>query len=160
MRHRGWYVDSWYQYGFYDNSVENGDAGTTHYDSTANALSLESGYRYTMDFASNQSLSLIPQLQVVWQSYKADSVQAHNTRIDGQNSENWTTRLGLRVEGSSVSFDNSAVNLDLPADRAEIKLGIQAAINNQWNISAQATGQKGNNDFSDLSGSVNLHYSW
>ncbi|MDP4390778.1 autotransporter outer membrane beta-barrel domain-containing protein, partial [Escherichia coli] len=67
----------------------------------ANALSLESGYRYTMDFASNQSLSLIPQLQVVWQSYKADSVQAHNTRIDGQNSENWTTRLGLRVEGSS-----------------------------------------------------------
>ena len=183
MRHRGWYVDSWYQYGFYDNSVENGDAETTHYDSTANALSLESGYRYTMDFASNQSLSLIPQLQVVWQSYKADSVQAHNTRIDGQNSENWTTRLGLRVEGSSpttnavlqpfaevnwlhmtddmaVSFDNSAVNLDLPADRAEIKLGIQAAINNQWNISAQATGQKGNNDFSDLSGSVNLHYSW
>ena len=183
MRHRGWYVDSWYQYGFYDNSVENGDAGTTHYNSTANALSLESGYRYTMDFASNQSLSLIPQLQVVWQSYKADSVQAHNTRIDGQNSENWTTRLGLRVEGSSpttnavlqpfaevnwlhmtddmaVSFDNSAVNLDLPADRAEIKLGIQAAINNQWNISAQATGQKGNNDFSDLSGSVNLHYSW
>ncbi|MEP8233733.1 autotransporter outer membrane beta-barrel domain-containing protein [Citrobacter freundii] len=183
MRHRGWYVDSWYQYGFYDNSVENGDAGTTHYDSTANALSLESGYRYTMDFASNQSLSLIPQLQVVWQSYKADSVQAHNTRIDGQNSENWTTRLGLRVEGSSpttnavlqpfaevnwlhmtddmaVSFDNSAVNLDLPADRAEIKLGIQAAINNQWSISAQATGQKGNNDFSDLSGSVNLHYSW
>lgn len=183
MRHRGWYVDSWYQYGFYDNSVENGDAGTTHYDSTANALSLESGYRYTMDFASNQSLSLTPQLQVVWQSYKADSVQAHNTRIDGQNSENWTTRLGLRVEGSSpttnavlqpfaevnwlhmtddmaVSFDNSAVNLDLPADRAEIKLGIQAAINNQWNISAQATGQKGNNDFSDLSGSVNLHYSW
>ena len=183
MRHRGWYVDSWYQYGFYDNSVENGDAGTTHYNSTANALSLESGYRYTMDFASNQSLSLIPQLQVVWQSYKADSVQAHNTRIDGQNSENWTTRLGLRVEGSSpttnavlqpfaevnwlhmtddmaVSFDNSAVNLDLPADRAEIKLGIQAAINNQWNISAQATGQKGNNDFSVLSGSVNLHYSW
>ena len=183
MRHRGWYVDSWYQYGFYDNSVENGDAGTTHYNSTANALSLESGYRYTMDFASNQSLSLIPQLQVVWQSYKADSVQAHNTRIDGQNSENWTTRLGLRVEGSSpttnavlqpfaevnwlhmtddmaVSFDNSAVNLDLPADRAEIKLGIQAAINNQWSISAQATGQKGNNDFSDLSGSVNLHYSW
>ena len=183
MRHRGWYVDSWYQYGFYDNSVENGDAGTTHYDSTANALSLESGYRYTMDFASNQSLSLIPQLQVVWQSYKADSVQAHNTRIDGQNSENWTTRLGLRVEGSSpttnailqpfaevnwlhmtddmaVSFDNSAVNLVLPADRAEIKLGIQAAINNQWSISAQATGQKGNNDFSDLSGSVNLHYSW
>ncbi|EPQ6906921.1 autotransporter outer membrane beta-barrel domain-containing protein [Citrobacter freundii] len=183
MHHRGWYVDSWYQYGFYDNSVENGDAGTTHYDSTANALSLESGYRYTVDFTSNQSLSLIPQLQVVWQSYKADSVQTHNTRIDGQNSENWTTRLGLRVEGSSpttnavlqpfaevnwlhmtddmaVSFDNSAVNLDLPADRAEIKLGLQAAINSQWSISAQATGQKGNNDFSDLSGSVNLHYSW
>jgi type V secretory pathway adhesin AidA len=42
--------------------------------------SLESGYRYTMDFASNQSLSLIPQLQVVWQSYKRTACK-HTIRV-------------------------------------------------------------------------------
>ncbi|NMJ16991.1 autotransporter outer membrane beta-barrel domain-containing protein, partial [Salmonella enterica subsp. enterica serovar Anatum] len=44
--HSGAYVDSWYQYGFYNNSVESGDAGSESYDSTANAVSLETGYRY------------------------------------------------------------------------------------------------------------------
>ncbi|WP_080081455.1 fibronectin-binding autotransporter adhesin ShdA, partial [Salmonella enterica] len=39
--HSGAYVDSWYQYGFYNNSVESGDAGSESYDSTANAVSLE-----------------------------------------------------------------------------------------------------------------------
>ncbi|HCS1313001.1 TPA: fibronectin-binding autotransporter adhesin ShdA, partial [Salmonella enterica] len=34
--HSGAYVDSWYQYGFYNNSVESGDAGSESYDSTAN----------------------------------------------------------------------------------------------------------------------------
>lgn len=38
--HSGAYVDSWYQYGFYNNSVESGDAGSESYDSTANAVSL------------------------------------------------------------------------------------------------------------------------
>ena len=38
--HRGMYIDSWYQYGFYNNSVDNGDVGSKEYDSTANSMSL------------------------------------------------------------------------------------------------------------------------
>ncbi|WP_326490559.1 autotransporter outer membrane beta-barrel domain-containing protein [Citrobacter portucalensis] len=182
-QHRGWYVDTWYQYGFYNNSVENGNAGSTHYDSLAHAISLESGYRYNINLSSANTVSLTPQAQVIWQRYEADSVETNGTRIDGQNGDSWTTRLGLRIDSQlsfvdatvrpfaeinwlhstddlAVSFDNATVKQDLPADRSELKVGIQANLNSQWNVSVQAAGQKGNNDYRDLNGSFNLRYSW
>lgn len=69
----------------------------------------------------------------------------YGTRIDGQDGDSWTTRLGLRVDGKlykgsrtviqpfaeanwlhtsddvSVSFDDATVKQDLPANRAELK---------------------------------------
>ncbi|MDN4356571.1 autotransporter outer membrane beta-barrel domain-containing protein [Citrobacter portucalensis] len=182
-QHRGWYVDTWYQYGFYNNSVENGNVGSTHYDSLAHAISLESGYRYDINMSSANTVSLTPQAQVIWQRYQADSVETNGTHIDGQNGDSWTTRLGLRIDSQlsfddatvrpfaeinwlhtsdnlAVSFDNATVKQDLPADRSELKVGIQANLNSQWSISALAAGQIGNNDYQDLNGSLNLRYSW
>ncbi|ENO0383475.1 fibronectin-binding autotransporter adhesin ShdA [Salmonella enterica] len=181
----GAYVDSWYQYGFYNNSVESGDAGSESYDSTANAVSLETGYRYDIALSNGNTVSLTPQAQVVWQNYSADSVKDnYGTRIDGQDGDSWTTRLGLRVDGKlykgsrtviqpfaeanwlhtsddvSVSFDDATVKQDLPANRAELKVGLQADIDKQWSVRAQVAGQTGSNDFGDLNGSLNLRYNW
>ncbi|EEC0636556.1 fibronectin-binding autotransporter adhesin ShdA [Salmonella enterica subsp. enterica] len=183
--HSGAYVDSWYQYGFYNNSVESGDAGSESYDSTANAVSLETGYRYDIALNNGNTVSLTPQAQVVWQDYSADSVKDnYGTRIDGQDGDSWTTRLGLRVDGKlykgsrtviqpfaeanwlhtsddvSVSFDDATVKQDLPANRAELKVGLQADIDKQWSVRAQVAGQTGSNDFGDLNGSLNLRYNW
>ncbi|MHC8705053.1 fibronectin-binding autotransporter adhesin ShdA [Salmonella enterica] len=183
--HSGLYVDSWYQYGFYNNSVESGDAGSESYDSTANAVSLETGYRYDIALSNGNTVSLTPQAQVVWQNYSADSVKDnYGTRIDGQDGDSWTTRLGLRVDGKlykgsrtviqpfaeanwlhtsddvSVSFDDATVKQDLPANRAELKVGLQADIDKQWSVRAQVAGQTGSNDFGDLNGSLNLRYNW
>ncbi|EAV0564276.1 fibronectin-binding autotransporter adhesin ShdA [Salmonella enterica] len=183
--HSGAYVDSWYQYGFYNNSVESGDAGSESYDSTANAVSLETGYRYDIALSNGNTVSLTPQAQVVWQNYLADSVKDnYGTRIDGQDGDSWTTRLGLRVDGKlykgsrtviqpfaeanwlhtsddvSVSFDDATVKQDLPANRAELKVGLQADIDKQWSVRAQVAGQTGSNDFGDLNGSLNLRYNW
>ncbi|EAZ6928590.1 fibronectin-binding autotransporter adhesin ShdA [Salmonella enterica] len=183
--HSGAYVDSWYQYGFYNNSVESGDAGSESYDSTANAVSLETGYRYDIALSNGNTVSLTPQAQVVWQNYSEDSVKDnYGTRIDGQDGDSWTTRLGLRVDGKlykgsrtviqpfaeanwlhtsddvSVSFDDATVKQDLPANRAELKVGLQADIDKQWSVRAQVAGQTGSNDFGDLNGSLNLRYNW
>ncbi|EBF7024291.1 fibronectin-binding autotransporter adhesin ShdA [Salmonella enterica] len=183
--HSGVYVDSWYQYGFYNNSVESGDAGSESYDSTANAVSLETGYRYDIALSNGNTVSLTPQAQVVWQNYSADSVKDnYGTRIDGQDGDSWTTRLGLRVDGKlykgsrtviqpfaeanwlhtsddvSVSFDDATVKQDLPANRAELKVGLQADIDKQWSVRAQVAGQTGSNNFGDLNGSLNLRYNW
>lgn len=182
--HSGLYVDSWYQYGIYNNTVDNGDVGSTEYDSSAHAVSLETGWRYDMALSLQNTFSLTPQAQVVWQQYNADSVKDGNgTRIDGQDSHSWTTRLGLRADGklhkdngviqpfvemnwlytsddTAVSFDDTAVTMNVPENRAELKAGIQANISQQWNVTLQAAGQKGSHDYSDLNGSLNLHYRW
>ncbi|MEZ6876108.1 autotransporter outer membrane beta-barrel domain-containing protein [Enterobacter sp. KBR-315C3_2022] len=180
VTHQGAYVDSWYQYGIYNNSVKNGDLGSTDYDSTAHAVSLETGYRYDLG-----AVSLTPQAQAVWQKYSADGVKdSGGTMIDGQDSDSLTTRLGLRVDSklakgqsgviqpfaeanwlhashdAAVTFGDTRIAQDRPADRAELKVGIQANVNKQWSITAQAAGQKGGNDYSDMSGSLNVRYSW
>ncbi|EAX5651242.1 autotransporter outer membrane beta-barrel domain-containing protein [Salmonella enterica] len=169
----------------YNLGIESGDAGSESYDSTANAVSLETGYRYDIALNNGNTVSLTPQAQVVWQNYSADSVKDnYGTRIDGQDGDSWTTRLGLRVDGKlykgsrtviqpfaeanwlhtsddvSVSFDDATVKQDLPANRAELKVGLQADIDKQWSVRAQVAGQTGSNDFGDLNGSLNLRYNW
>ncbi|WP_058913149.1 autotransporter outer membrane beta-barrel domain-containing protein [Entomohabitans teleogrylli] len=183
--HRGLYIDSWYQYGIFDNTVKNGDAGSRSYDSTASALSLEAGYRYDFVLKNGNSIGLTPQAQVTWQRYDADRVIDQNaTRIDGQDSDNWTTRLGLRLDGrlhkepasiiqpfaevnwlhtsddASVAFNNTSVQMALPADRAELKTGIRVNMDNRWSITGQVSGQIGSDNYSDLNGSLNVRYSW
>lgn len=168
----------------YHNSVDNGDVGSTDYDSNANAVSLETGYRYDIALGDN-TLSLTPQAQVVWQDYSADDIKdSSGTTIDGQNGESWTTRLGLRIdskmnksndaviqpfaeanwlhtsEDTAVNFGDTQIKQDLPADRAELKAGIQANVSKQWSVIAQVSGQKGDNDYSDVNGSLNVRYSW
>ena len=183
--HRGLYIDSWYQYGMYSNTVKNGDIGSTDYDSHTHTASLEAGYRYDVPLKEGHQISLTPQAQIIWQNYSADTViDKGRTRIDGQSSSSWASRLGLRVDGKlyknrtsviqpfaevnwlhtnddiSVAFNHADVQMDLPANRAELKAGIQVNLNNQWSVTGMVTGQKGSNHYDDLNGSLNVLYSW
>lgn len=182
--HRGLYIDSWYQYGMYSNTVKNGDIGSTDYDSHTHTASLEAGYRYDVPLKEGHQISLTPQAQIIWQNYSADTViDKGRTRIDGQSSS-WASRLGLRVDGKlyknrtsviqpfaevnwlhtnddiSVAFNHADVQMDLPANRAELKAGIEVNLNNQWSVTGMVTGQKGSNHYDDLNGSLNVLYSW
>ena len=182
--HRGLYIDSWYQYGMYSNTVKNGDIGSTDYDSHTHTASLEAGYRYDIPLKEGHQISLTPQAQIIWQNYSADTViDKGRTRIDGQSSS-WASRLGLRVDGKlyknrtsviqpfaevnwlhtnddiSVAFNHADVQMDLPANRAELKAGIEVNLNNQWSVTGMVTGQKGSNHYDDLNGSLNVRYSW
>lgn len=183
--HRGLYIDSWYQYGMYSNTVKNGGISSTDYDSHTHTASLEAGYRYDVPLKGGHQMSLTPQAQIIWQNYSADTVvDKGRTRIDGQSSSSWASRLGLRVDGKlyknrtsviqpfaevnwlhtnddiSVAFNHTDVQMDLPANRAELKAGIEVNLNNQWSVTGMVTGQKGSNHYDDLNGSLNVRYSW
>ncbi|EKR1833399.1 TPA_asm: autotransporter outer membrane beta-barrel domain-containing protein [Salmonella enterica subsp. enterica serovar Cerro] len=182
--HRGAYIDSWYQYGAYNNSVDNDGLSASRYDSAAHAVSLETGYRYDITLSNRNTVSLTPQAQVTWQRYSADTViDDGGTRISGQNDDSWTTRLGVRVDGklykesgriqpfmevnwlhasdnASATFGDAKVSQDLPNDRVEVKVGIQANVSERLSVYAQAAGQKGKNDYGDASFSLNMRYNW
>ncbi|EAY9183325.1 autotransporter outer membrane beta-barrel domain-containing protein [Salmonella enterica] len=182
--HRGAYIDSWYQYGAYNNSVDNDGLSASRYDSAAHAVSLETGYRYDIALSNRNTVSLTPQAQVTWQRYSADTViDDGGTRISGQNDDSWTTRLGVRVDGklykesgriqpfmevnwlhasdnASATFGDAKVSQDLPNDRVEVKVGIQANVSERLSVYAQAAGQKGKNDYGDASFSLNMRYNW
>ncbi|MFV0549198.1 MAG: autotransporter outer membrane beta-barrel domain-containing protein, partial [Limnobaculum xujianqingii] len=180
----GAYIDNWYQYGWYDNHVSGEGMATDSYDSRPFAASLETGYSFILNDDSKNQWRLIPQAQVVYNKYSADSfVDSSNTKIAGQNNEIWSTRLGTRLTGNiqgkgynhhpfaevnwwyskqdaSVTFDGMRIDQDMPNNRAELKLGLQSEFDNNWSTTVSVGGQVGDQSYHSMQGGINVRYAF
>lgn len=109
----GLYLDSWAQYGWFDNQVNGQDIGQENYHSSGITASVESGYTFKMGETINsdsnrESYFIQPKLQVIWMGVSADDHhEANGTRVSGKGDGNVMTRLGLRayMQGHSVIDD-------------------------------------------------------
>lgn len=101
--HNGLYIDSWAQYGWFNNYVHGDELAQESYKSRGMTVSVESGYTYKLGtFTGSQGTLnegyIRPVAQITWMGVKADDHREDNgTRVQGEGHGNIQTRLGLRT---------------------------------------------------------------
>ncbi|WET38897.1 autotransporter outer membrane beta-barrel domain-containing protein [Citrobacter enshiensis] len=100
---QGMYVDSWAQYGWFDNTVKGEKVQSESYKSKGMTASLELGYTHKLgEFSGSKGslneLYIQPQAQAIWMGVTADEHHENNgTRVTGEGDGNVQTRLGVRT---------------------------------------------------------------
>ncbi|CAI1174430.1 autotransporter outer membrane beta-barrel domain-containing protein [Serratia quinivorans] len=100
---QGMYLDSWAQYGWFNNHVKGQDIQGESYKSSGITASLETGYTHKLgEFAGSQgSLNewyIQPQAQAIWMGVTAeDHRESNGTRVSAEGEGNLQTRLGVRT---------------------------------------------------------------
>ncbi|HGW0973727.1 TPA: autotransporter outer membrane beta-barrel domain-containing protein [Escherichia coli] len=101
--HKGAYLDTWAQYGWFNNYVKGDGLQGESWKSKGLTASLETGYTWKAgEFSGSQgSLNewyIQPQAQIVWMGVKADKHRENNgTRIESTGDDNVRTRLGVKT---------------------------------------------------------------
>ncbi|HFT2029783.1 TPA: autotransporter outer membrane beta-barrel domain-containing protein [Escherichia coli] len=101
--HKGAYLDTWAQYGWFNNYVKGDGLQGESWKSKGLTASLETGYTWKAgEFSSSQgSLNewyIQPQAQIVWMGVKADKHRENNgTRVESTGDDNVRTRLGVKT---------------------------------------------------------------
>lgn len=100
---QGAYLDSWAQYGWFNNDVKGQDIQGESYDSSGINASLELGYTHKLGEYSGSQGSvnewfIQPQAQAIWMGVTADDHQESNgTKVSALGEDNIQTRLGIRT---------------------------------------------------------------
>lgn len=100
---QGIYLDSWAQYGWFNNNVKGQDIQGESYKSSGITASLEAGYTHKLgefhgSAGSLQEWYIQPQAQAIWMGVQADDHREHNgTGVNGEGDGNLQTRLGVRT---------------------------------------------------------------
>jgi outer membrane autotransporter protein len=100
---QGMYLDSWAQYGWFNNHVKGQDIQGESYKSRGITASLETGYTHKLGEFTGSRGSLNewyvqPQAQAIWMGVTAkDHRESNGTRVSAQGEGNLQTRLGVRT---------------------------------------------------------------
>ncbi|MCA8238730.1 autotransporter family protein [Burkholderia cenocepacia] len=179
----GPYVDAWFMYGAYANSV-GGSLATDSYRSRTVTGSVETGYSLRFYEQGDTRFFLEPEAQLVVSDYRADAHGTAAGRLDGQGATDVLTRLGVRVHGvtamphgrelrpfmeanwwhgpgsRSLTLDRNAFSFNVPRDRIAVRIGATGQLGRQFSISA-SFGAEGNlSDYSVITGQLAAKYRW
>lgn len=177
----GAYADSWLQYGWYDNDVKSNGMKTKSYDAQRFTASVEAGYNFILGNAENETpLHLTPQAQIAYSRYRVDPLtDSHDTVIDGQNTNQWNSRLGVRASYStnplqpfvelnwlhssqkqSVHFHDVQISQDKPKNLPELKLGFQGELSKKLSGWARISAQDDFKDYQRFEATAGILYVW
>ncbi|MDR0182686.1 autotransporter outer membrane beta-barrel domain-containing protein [Lysobacter arvi] len=181
----GLYLDGWLQYGRYDNKVQGDYLAEERYDASTWAGSIEAGYAIALNEGGKSRFFIEPQAQAIFTDYSMSRhVENNGTRIDDVDAGGLTTRLGVRFYGHAasaqanivqpfvtvnwwhdddrnrMSFNTTTLELELPRDRYEAKLGLQGQLGGGWTGWGNLGLVYGAGDYRDVTGQLGLNYRW
>ncbi|CAB3749016.1 autotransporter outer membrane beta-barrel domain-containing protein [Paraburkholderia humisilvae] len=177
----GAYVDTWVKYGWFNNQVQGDELPTVKYDAHGWAISGELGYAVLLP----HDWVVEPQGQIIYVGYNENNITEQNgTNVTGANSNGVITRLGVRTDrtfirddgrkvqpyvtlnwwhttaNSSVSFNQLPIGSLYPANRYEVKLGLNTDLGKGWTGWANVAGAWGEQSYHDYTARVGAKYTW
>ncbi|CAE6935946.1 Autotransporter domain-containing protein [Pseudomonas marincola] len=174
----GAYVDTWAQYGWFDNRVKGDGLQAEHYDSSGLTASIESGYTFKLE-GEQHDYFVQPQAQLIYMGVTADNHTEHNgTRVRDAQDKNVQTRLGARASMRSKikqglepfvevnwlhnsnefgsSLDGVTVSQDGARNIGEMSLGLSGKVGKNVEVWGKMTQQIGEDDYRDSAATVGL----
>ena len=178
----GWYGDLWGMYNWFSNTADS----AKDYDSKSWVASLEAGHASTVKPFEAWRWMVEPQAQVSYAHYSTDSITDNNgLKISNEDANSVSTRLGVRTylqptapndkakfqpfltvnwlwsdASNSMDFNGATFSSDMPKNRFEAKLGLQAEVRKDFHIYGQISGQVGENNYSHKAGQLGIRYNF
>lgn len=178
----GPYVDTWFQYAWFDSNVRGDQLPKVGYHSQAWNASLEGGWALPL---AGTSWRVEPQAQVAWLRHRGVSVtEPGGTQVNGGDTNGVVTRLGVRIfrtldrddggrlqpyatlnwwhdqASTSVGFSETVLGQLFPRDRYELKLGIGARLSRGWSSWGNIGGQWGSQGYRQYALRMGARYAW
>lgn len=179
----GWYADTWFQYGWFDNEVNGAGLSKESYDTNGWGLSAEIGKSINYKETDRRTYSWQPKLQLTYTKLNNDTYTENNgSTIAFGNEANLQTRLGLRwlseqntastkkdsffaevnwlhnSNNYTISSLGDSISQDGNKNLGELRLGYEKEFNKDWVISADLSGRFGSNSYSSFQGMLSLEY--
>lgn len=185
----GAYLDSWAQYGWFNNEVNGEQLHSESYHSSGLTASVESGYTFKMGESSGISYFIQPQAQAIWMGVKADDhTEVNGTKVTSDGDGNFMTRLGVRTymngysdqdkgknrqfqpfvevnwihntQDFSTAMDNVTTVQNGAKNIGEVKTGVEGQINPSLNLWGHVGTQIGNAGYNDSSITFGIKYNF
>ena len=178
-RRLGSYVDTWIQYGWFNNVVRSTLLPSVSYDSTSWAASIEYGY----GFGVGQHLVVEPEAQVVYTDYDADRItDSTGTAVRALDGSDILGRLGVRVYPQlasdyawrpfievnwwhgggtdKIAFNGIPVADSVPDNRYQANLGFQSRVHDGWLLWTRIGDEWGSGSYRRVEAQFGVKYSW
>ncbi|HCT5880603.1 TPA: autotransporter outer membrane beta-barrel domain-containing protein, partial [Morganella morganii] len=185
----GWYVDSWLQYNWFDNTINGEGVAEEKYTSRGITASIESGYSFKLSQDERTSYWLKPNAQFVLMDVRSkDFNEKNGTKISFDDSGNIMSRVGVKafMKGHSaiddsnsrvfepytevnwihntndfgISMNGVGINQAGLRNILETKIGVNGQLTDKLNVWGDITQQFGTKSFSDTQATLGVKYSF
>lgn len=174
----GWYTDIWSMYNWFNNEADSSD----DYDSKSWTTSLELGYAEQLKAFSDYNWMLEPQGQVAYHYYSVSDIKDKNgMTATNPDADGFSTRLGMRTylqpsnnqakfqpfvevnwlynnADNSMKFNGETFSSDMPSNRFETKIGVQAKATKNTHFYSHIGTQFGKDSYKHYEGQIGLKY--